>query len=109
DIEVRPADSGYALFLAGKNEPLVEAKAEDATAYNEDWTKVKGRGGPATPGRLASWWSAVVRDLVLLLVRSEKPHYAADLSPEGKPLGDIFDAARKSAPSGVPRSVLTQG
>jgi hypothetical protein len=109
DIEVRAADGAYGLFLSGKNDPLVEARPEDAAAYNEDWTKVKGKGGPATPGRLASWWSAVLRDLVLLLARGEKPQYAAALSPEGKPLGDLFEAARKSAAAGVPRSVLAQG
>ena len=109
DIEVRPADGAYGLFLSGRNEPLVVARGEDAAAYNEDWTKAKGKGGPATPGRLASWWSAVLRDLVLLLARDEKPHYAAGLSPDGRPLGDFFDAARKSAASGVPRAVLTQG
>ena len=109
DIEVRPADAAYGLFLSGKNDPLVEARPEDAAAYNEDWTKAKGRGGPATPGRLASWWSAVLRDLVLLLARGEKPQYAAALSPEGKPLGDLFETARKSAAAGVPRSVLAQG
>jgi hypothetical protein len=109
DIEVRPADGAYGLFLTGKNDALVQARPEDAAAYNEDWTKAKGKGGPATPGRLASWWGAVLRDLVLLLARGEKPHYAAGLSPEGKPLGDLFDAARKSAAAGVPRSVLTQG
>jgi hypothetical protein len=109
DIEVRPADGAYGLFLSGQNDPLVQAGPEDAAAYNEDWTKVKGKGGPVTPGRLASWWSAVLRDLVLLLARGEKPRYAAALSPEGKPLGDLFEAARKSAATGVPRSVLTQG
>jgi hypothetical protein len=88
---------------------VVEAKPEDAAAYNEDWTKSRGRGGPVTPGRLASWWSAVLRDLVLLLVRGEKPHYAVALAPDGKVLGDLFDQARKAAPFGVPRSVLAQG
>jgi hypothetical protein len=109
DIEVRPADGAYGLFLSGKNDPLVTAQPEDAAAYNEDWTRLKGKGGPATPGRLAWWWSAVLRDLVLLLARGEKPQYAAALSPEGKPLGDLFEAARKSAAAGVPRSVLAQG
>jgi len=109
DIEVRPEDGAYGLFLSGKSDALVQARPEDAAAYNEDWTKAKAKGGPVTPGRLASWWSAVLRDLVLLLARGEKPHYAAGLSPEGKPLGDVFDVALKTAPSGVPRSVLTQG
>jgi hypothetical protein len=109
DIEVRSADGAYGLFLSGKNDALVEARPEDAAAYNEDWTKLRGKGGPVTPGRLASWWSAVLRDLVLLLARGEKPHYAASLSPEGKPLGDLFDTARKGAAAGIPRAVLGQG
>jgi hypothetical protein len=109
DIEVRPADGAYGLFVSGRNESLVVARAEDAAAYNEDWTRLKGKGGAATPGRLASWWSAVLRDLVLLLARGEKPHFAAALSPDGKPLGDVFEAARKSAAAGVPHALLTQG
>jgi hypothetical protein len=108
DIEVRAANGSYALVLSGKSDPLVEARPEDAAAYNEDWTKLKGKGGPATPGRLAAWWAAVVRDLVLLLVRSEKPHYAAALAAEGKALGDLFDTARKGAPFGVPRAVMAE-
>jgi len=109
EIEVRPADGAYGIFISGRNDPLVQVRPEDAAAYNEDWTKLKGKGGPATPGRLASWWSAVLRDLVLLLARGERPHYAAALSADGKPLGDLFDTARKSAAAGVPRSVLAQG
>jgi len=108
DIEVRVADNGYGLFLSGNSQPLLEARPEDAAAYNEDWTKPRGRAGAVTPGRLASWWSAVLRDLVLLLVRGERPHYAVALAPDGKVLGDLFDAARKAASSGVPRSVLAQ-
>jgi hypothetical protein len=106
DVEMRSGNGVFALVLSGKSDPLVEVRPEDAAAYNEDWTKLKGRGGSVTPGRLASWWFAVIRDLALLLVRSEKPHYAASLAPEGKALADLFDAARKAAPFGVPRSVL---
>jgi hypothetical protein len=108
DLEVRAIDGTYDIVLSGRSEPLVEVKPEDAAAYNEDWTKARGRGGPVTPGRLASWWGAVLRDLVQLLVRGEKPHYAFALAPDGKVLGDLFDQARKVAPFGVPRSVLAQ-
>jgi len=107
-IEVRAIDGGYDIVLSGRSEPLVEVKPEDAAAYNEDWTNLKGKGGPVTPGRLASWWGAVLRDLVELLIRGEKPHFAFALAPDGKVLGDLFDQARKVAPFGVPRSVLAQ-
>jgi len=108
DVEIRPSEGGYALVLSGRSEPLIEARPEDAAAYNEDWTKAKARGGPVTAGRLASWWQATLRDLVLLLVRGERPHYSAALAPEGRALGQLFDTARKSAPFGVPRSMLAQ-
>jgi FHA domain/IPT/TIG domain len=107
-IEVRAIDGGYDIVLSGRSEPLVQVKPEDAAGYNEDWTNLKGKGGPVTPGRLASWWGAVLRDLVELLIRGEKPHFAFALAPDGRVLGDLFDQARKVAPFGVPRSVLAQ-
>jgi hypothetical protein len=51
----------------------------------------------------------VLKDLVLLLVRGEKPQFAAGLSPaEGKVLTDIFLAARRTGQFGVPRQVAEQ-
>lgn len=108
DLESRPAEANPTLALAGKPEPLVDVAEEDATAYNEDWTKLGAKAVPVTRGRLAAWWGAVARDLVLLLVRSEKPHFAADLAAEGKVLGDVFQAGRKAAAFGVPRKVLAE-
>jgi hypothetical protein len=105
DIEVRP---GPVIALVGKDEPLFEVTNEDAAAYNEDWTKLKGKGGPVTAGRLAVWWSATLRDLVLLLLRPEKPRHAVALAPEGRVLVDLYDAARKVSTSGVPREVVSQ-
>ena len=62
-----------------------------------------------TRDRLARWWEAVGRDLVLLLVRGEKPQHAAQLAVEGRVLAQVFDAARKTGQPGVPRVVLEQG
>jgi hypothetical protein len=84
----------------------MDVTPEDAAGYDEDWTGLKGRGGAVTPARLATWWEAVARDLVLLLVRGEKPHFAADLAPEGRVFGDIHPLARKSVTAGVPRQVV---
>ena len=53
-----------------------------------------------TPARLATWWEAVARDLVLLLLRGEKPEYAQALAPEGKVLADLHDAARRTVAVG---------
>src|SRR5262249_13728425 len=68
---------------------------------------LKGRGGPVTRGRLARWWEAVAKDLVLLVVRGEKPEFAAALAPEGRILGDVFQAAQKAGRFGVAREVVT--
>jgi hypothetical protein len=99
---------GTSLVLAGKATPLLEATAEDAQAYGEDWTKAGGRGRAPSAARLAAWWNAVARDLVLLLVRGQKPQFAQGLAPEGHVLGDIYQAAHKTGRFGVPRSVLKE-
>jgi hypothetical protein len=81
---------------------------EDAAAYNEDWTGLRGRGGPVTRARLARWWEAVGRDLVLITVRGERPQFAAALAPEGRVLGQVFDAAQRTGRPGVPRQVVDE-
>ncbi len=87
-----------AVGLRGKPEPLVQATPEDAAAYAE-------RGGrPVSPARLVAWWTALLRDLVLLLARSERPEHAAALAREGRALGDAFQAGRRLAPFGMPRA-----
>jgi len=106
DVRARGLDGNPMLVLLGRDAPLVDVTPEDAAGYDEDWTGAKGRGGAVTPARLATWWEAVARDLVLLLVRGEKPHFAADLAPEGRVFGDLHQLARKSVTSGVPRQVV---
>jgi hypothetical protein len=59
-----------------------------------------------TAARLAIWWAAVARDLVLLLVRGETPRHAAALGAEGRPLGTVHDIARRTGQFGVPQSVM---
>jgi hypothetical protein len=95
NFEVRSADTAPALALSGRPELLVEIAEEDAAAYNEDWTGLRGRGGLVTRARLALWWEAVARDLVLILVRNEKPQFAAALAAEGRVLGELFLAGQK--------------
>jgi hypothetical protein len=104
-FEVRPQDTGPALALTGRPELLLEVTEEDAAAYNEDWTGLRGRGGTVSPARLARWWEAVARDLVLMLVRGEKPQHAAALAPEGRVLQDVFQAAQKTGRAGIPALV----
>jgi hypothetical protein len=43
-----------------------------------------------------------------LTVRGERPRYAAELAPEGRVLGQIFDAAQRSGRAGVPRQVVDE-
>jgi hypothetical protein len=107
DFEVRSIEMSPSLGLAGRPEWVLEVTNEDAAAYEEDWTKLGAKSVGVNRTRLATWWGAVARDLVLLLVRSEKPHFAADLAPEGRALADVFQAARKTANFGVPRKVVS--
>jgi hypothetical protein len=108
NVEARGLESSPTLGLAGHPEALLEVTAEDAAAYDEDWTGLRGRGGPVTRARLARWWEAVGRDIVLLTVRGERPHFAAALAPEGRVLGQLFDAAQRSGRPGVPRQVVNE-
>ena len=106
DVEMRGLDLGSpALVLTGSGETLIDITDEDAAAYNEDWTRLR-RGAPVTRGRLAVWWGAVARDLVKLLVRYEPPQYTGALAAEGRPLGELYAAARKTARTGIPRDVV---
>jgi hypothetical protein len=107
DVEMRGLDVGSpAIVLTGSGETLLDITDEDAAAYNVDWTRLRGRGGPVTRARLAVWWGAVARDLVRLLVRREAPQHAAQLAVEGRALSELHAAARKTGAFGVPRDVL---
>jgi hypothetical protein len=107
-LEARGLDTTPTIGLAGRPETLLEVTAEDAAAYDEDWTGLRGRGGPVTPARLARWWEALGRDIVLLTVRGERPQFAAALAPEGRVLGQLFDAAQRTGRPGVPRQVVDE-
>lgn len=87
------------IGLRGKSEAVLTATAADAAAYTSRGSR------PVSPARLTAWWSAVARDLVLLLVRSERPQQAAALAGEGRALGDVFQAGRRLVPFGLPREV----
>jgi hypothetical protein len=108
NLEARGLESNPVIGLAGRPEVLLEVAAEDAAAYAEDWTGLRGRGGPVTRLRLARWWEAVGRDLVLLTLRGEAPQYAAALAPEGRVLAQVFEAARRTGRFGVPQSVVAE-
>jgi hypothetical protein len=106
DLEVRGVDADPVIVLMGKSDPILEVSAEDAAAYDEDWTRLGRRGGAVSRGRLALWWGALAKDLVLMLVRGESPRHAAGLAPEGRVLVDLFDAARQTGRFGVPLTVV---
>ena len=105
-LEARGLDSSPTLGLAGQPEPLVEISEEDAAAYNEDWTGLRGRGGPVTRARLARWWEALGRDIVLITVRGQAPQNAAALAPEGRALGQLFESAQRAGAGGVSRQLV---
>jgi hypothetical protein len=91
DVATRPV-----LGLPGQFETLLQVTEADAAAYNEDWTRLRGRARPVTPARLARWWEAVARDLVLVLLRAEAPRFAAALASEGRALQQVHDAAQRA-------------
>jgi hypothetical protein len=105
-LEARDVDSNPVIGLAGHPEPLLEVSDADAAAYNEDWTGLHGKGGPVTRARLARWWEALGRDLVLVTIRGQAPQYAAALAPEGRVLGQLFEEARRSGATGIPRQLV---
>jgi hypothetical protein len=102
-------DPSPALYVHGRGGVLLDVTEADAAGYAEDWTSARGRGGAVTAARLAVWWEAVARDLVLLLVRGQKPGHAVALAPEGKVLADLHDAARRTVSVGVPASLVGEG
>jgi hypothetical protein len=106
NFEARALETSPVIGLAGRPEVVLEVTEEDARAYDEDWTGLRGRGGPVSRVRLAKWWEAVARDLVLLIVRGERPQFAAALSPEGRVLGELFQASQKTGRFGLAREAL---
>ncbi len=107
NFEARALETSPVIGLAGRPEVVLEVTEEDARAYDEDWTGLRGKGGPISRARLARWWEAVARDLVLLIVRGERPQFAAALAPEGRALADVYQAAQKTGRFGVARDVVT--
>jgi hypothetical protein len=105
-IEARDLETSPVLGLSGSSEALLEITPEDAAAYNEDWTRLRGRGRPVTPARLARWWEVVARDLVLLLLRGEPPQFAAGLASEGRVFRQVYDIARRSGGPPVSRQMV---
>jgi hypothetical protein len=105
-IEARNLETSPVLALSGGTEPLLEVTPEDAAAYNEDWTRLRGRARPVTPSRLARWWEVVARDLVLVLLRGEPPQFAAGLATEGRVFQQVYDAARRGGGPPVSRQIV---
>jgi hypothetical protein len=107
DIELRGAETGNpALAMRGRSIVLVEATDEDAAGYNEGW--VKAAGPAVNKARLAAWWDALARDLVLVLVRGRKPERTPVLAPaDAKVLVQMQEKAHQTGRFGIPRDVLT--
>lgn len=105
EIRARYAPAA-AIYLIPRDTVLMDVTAADAEGYNESWAPARAKGEAVTPGRLATWWEAVARDLVLLLLRGEKPTHAQALAPEGKVLAELHDAARRTVAVGVPMALV---
>jgi pSer/pThr/pTyr-binding forkhead associated (FHA) protein len=108
DIEIADMESTPRLLLTGRSEPLLEVATEDVAAYTEDWTGQKGSGGLITAARLAAWWRALARDLVLLLLRAESPRHTAAIASEGRILAELYQKSIERGGFGVSRAVLSE-
>lgn len=95
---------GASVRLKPKGTSVLEVTTEDAAAYEEDRTR-QGSRAAVTPERLALWWTALARDLVLVLLRSQKPSYTS-VASEGRVLTEVYQAARRSGGFGLPRQVV---
>jgi hypothetical protein len=106
EIELRGVESGAPVIaMRGRSQVLVDVTDNDAAAYNEGWVKSPS-GGLVTRARLAVWWHAMLRDLVLVFVRGKKPEQVPALSSEGKLLAQLQDRAQKTGRFGMAREVV---
>jgi hypothetical protein len=107
EMELRGMETGAPVIaMRGRSQVLLEVTDNDVAAYNEGWVK-NPTGGPVTRPRLGVWWHAMLRDLVLVFVRSKRPEQVPALSPDGKLLAAIQDRAQKTGRFGMAREVLT--
>jgi hypothetical protein len=106
DFEVRDLPLTPRIAVTGQGDTILEVTAEDAAGYDQEWNRGRGRGGPATPDRVARWVAAILKDHVLMLARGEKPHHASDLAPEGRPLGELYQAALKAGSPRIPHKTI---
>ncbi len=109
ELEARNLDSAPVIALVGRPEPLLEVTEEDAAAYDVDSRPARGSGPAVTRARLAVWWLAVARDLVMLLARGERPRHAAALAPEGRVFGELYDQSRRGGRFDVRRDLVAKG
>jgi hypothetical protein len=92
-LELRRGPTTASIGVAGSREFLLEVTNEDAQAYAG--AAPKGRTAPLTRARLANWWLAELRDVVLLLGRGERPRSTEMYGPEARFITDVYDVAMR--------------
>jgi hypothetical protein len=105
-LELRPGHPP-ALAVEGKPAVLVRALAADAVGYGLPW-EAGMSGQQTTPSELASFWAALLQDIVSLFVRHERPARLLEISVRGKPLLYLFaEGERRSGlGGGVPATLV---
>jgi hypothetical protein len=106
DCRAEALDANPVVVCAGQT--VLEPTNEDVAAYAEERAGQRPNTVEVTRARLAVWWAAELRDLTLLLVRSERPRHTAALAPEGKALGDVFDATHRGGGKNVPQKFAAE-
>lgn len=92
------------VWLVGATEPLVSARAGDASAY----VRV-ARASASSPSALAAFWAALLQDYATLFVQGQRPMRTAELSSRGRVLIDLFAEAQRrnrGGATGVPRVLV---
>ena len=70
---------------------------------------LRGKGGPVTRARLALWWGAVARDLVLLLSAARGRSLAASWHPRAACCGRWATPRARRGKFGLPLEVVDEG
>ena len=105
ELRERPAP---AVGLAGGQNLLVTATAQDAAGYAEVWEPdvLPARVGPRS---LARFWTALLQDHLSLFALRTRPTRVLEVSARGQVLSDLYAAAvrRAGVKAGVPASLLS--
>jgi hypothetical protein len=85
---------------------VVTATPDDVEGYALPWDPA-AKPARGTPRQIAGYWAALLQDYLALFAQGQRPSRAAELSPRGKVLVDLYaEAQRRGAGGGVPVATI---